>query len=223
MKTRAYINSLGIQIDVQSSQNAASTYNVLSEEGRRVAVALIPSNRQPLTKYRGEEDAAARLQTGPADAIPSSSSSSTSGAASGGSRPFSTSARSQVMPSKSSGAIRSFSTSQTQLASNPTATEPEFLSLKHFLMRGKALSLYRGFIRATRDIPNPVARWETIQWYRDEIEREKHVRDLDRLRDLLAQGHRTLKMLQGSMSLSNVDVDAQGKMGWTRLRGLRNT
>jgi NADH dehydrogenase [ubiquinone] 1 alpha subcomplex assembly factor 3 len=39
---RQYINQLGIQLDVMDSSNASSTYNLLSEEGRRVAAALLP-------------------------------------------------------------------------------------------------------------------------------------------------------------------------------------
>ncbi|GAA6057704.1 hypothetical protein JCM3770_002653 [Rhodotorula araucariae] len=39
---KKYMNSLGIQVDVLASRNAASTYNLLQEEGRRVAAALYP-------------------------------------------------------------------------------------------------------------------------------------------------------------------------------------
>ncbi|ORY34804.1 hypothetical protein BCR39DRAFT_514906 [Naematelia encephala] len=39
---KEYISSLGIQLDVMDSRNAASTYNMLLEEGRRVAAALCP-------------------------------------------------------------------------------------------------------------------------------------------------------------------------------------
>ncbi|BGP45344.1 hypothetical protein JCM10450v2_001162 [Rhodotorula kratochvilovae] len=39
---KKYLNSLGIQVDVLDSRNAASTYNLLQEEGRRVAAALYP-------------------------------------------------------------------------------------------------------------------------------------------------------------------------------------
>lgn len=44
-KFKKYLNSLGIQVDVLDSRNAASTYNLLSEEGRRVAAALYPVSR----------------------------------------------------------------------------------------------------------------------------------------------------------------------------------
>ncbi|KAJ1543949.1 hypothetical protein HK405_008958 [Cladochytrium tenue] len=39
---RAYLHSLGIQVEVMSSRNAAFTYNLLLQEGRRVATALLP-------------------------------------------------------------------------------------------------------------------------------------------------------------------------------------
>ncbi|OWZ66711.1 hypothetical protein AYX14_02301 [Cryptococcus neoformans] len=41
-RLREYISGLGIQLDVMDSRNAASTYNLLVEEGRRVAAALCP-------------------------------------------------------------------------------------------------------------------------------------------------------------------------------------
>ncbi|KAJ7167752.1 DUF498-domain-containing protein [Mycena filopes] len=39
---RSYLKDLGIQVDVMSTRNACSTYNLLAEEGRRVAAALAP-------------------------------------------------------------------------------------------------------------------------------------------------------------------------------------
>ncbi|WWC92931.1 uncharacterized protein L201_007894 [Kwoniella dendrophila CBS 6074] len=39
---RDYISGLGIQLDVMDTRNAASTYNLLAEEGRTVAAALCP-------------------------------------------------------------------------------------------------------------------------------------------------------------------------------------
>ncbi|KAF9554530.1 hypothetical protein CPC08DRAFT_712809 [Agrocybe pediades] len=37
-----YLTGLGIQLEVLDTRNACSTYNILSEEGRRVAAALLP-------------------------------------------------------------------------------------------------------------------------------------------------------------------------------------
>ncbi|GAC95648.1 hypothetical protein PHSY_003224 [Pseudozyma hubeiensis SY62] len=39
---RQHINDLGIQLDVMSTHDAASTFNMLSEEGRKVAAILLP-------------------------------------------------------------------------------------------------------------------------------------------------------------------------------------
>lgn len=39
---RDYVSSLGIQLDVMDTRNAASTYNLLFEEGRTVSAALCP-------------------------------------------------------------------------------------------------------------------------------------------------------------------------------------
>ncbi|KAI0797054.1 NADH dehydrogenase 1 alpha subcomplex assembly factor 3 [Abortiporus biennis] len=39
---RHYLTSIAIQIDVMDTWNACSTYNLLAEEGRRVAAALLP-------------------------------------------------------------------------------------------------------------------------------------------------------------------------------------
>ncbi|KAF5371316.1 hypothetical protein D9758_004205 [Tetrapyrgos nigripes] len=39
---REHLNQMGIQLDVMDTRNACSTYNLLSEEGRRVAAALLP-------------------------------------------------------------------------------------------------------------------------------------------------------------------------------------
>ncbi|KZT05540.1 uncharacterized protein LAESUDRAFT_655553 [Laetiporus sulphureus 93-53] len=39
---RQYLNGLGIQVDVMDTWNACSTYNLLVEEGREVAAALLP-------------------------------------------------------------------------------------------------------------------------------------------------------------------------------------
>ncbi|KAI8581573.1 hypothetical protein K450DRAFT_231980 [Umbelopsis ramanniana AG] len=40
---RTYLFKLGIQVDQMSTKNAASTYNVLAEEGRRIAAAMLPN------------------------------------------------------------------------------------------------------------------------------------------------------------------------------------
>ncbi|PCH40989.1 hypothetical protein WOLCODRAFT_162717 [Wolfiporia cocos MD-104 SS10] len=39
---RQHLNGLGMQVDVMDTWNACSTYNLLTEEGRTVAAALLP-------------------------------------------------------------------------------------------------------------------------------------------------------------------------------------
>ncbi|KAF9238813.1 NADH dehydrogenase 1 alpha subcomplex assembly factor 3 [Melanogaster broomeanus] len=50
---RAYIKELGIQLDVMDTKNACSTYNLLAEEGRRVAAALLPNVPKQWAKKEG--------------------------------------------------------------------------------------------------------------------------------------------------------------------------
>jgi hypothetical protein len=68
------------------------------------------------------------------------------------------------------------------------------LSLKHFILKQRALSLYRTAVRASRGdpqasfftlshlptpvIPDSATRKETILWIRAEFERNKHIADL---------------------------------------------
>ncbi|KII94600.1 hypothetical protein PLICRDRAFT_33402 [Plicaturopsis crispa FD-325 SS-3] len=39
---RLHLNKIGIQTEISDTRNACSTYNLLAEEGRRVAAALLP-------------------------------------------------------------------------------------------------------------------------------------------------------------------------------------
>ncbi|KAN0060509.1 hypothetical protein ACQY0O_007844 [Thecaphora frezii] len=52
---RKLINNLGIQLDVQNTRNACSTFNLLSEEGRKVAAALLPPKRTPIEKVTPDQ------------------------------------------------------------------------------------------------------------------------------------------------------------------------
>ncbi|KAK0548076.1 hypothetical protein OC845_003771 [Tilletia horrida] len=77
------------------------------------------------------------------------------------------------------------------------------LTLEHFLIRTRFLALYRSIVRATREIPNPDARRETLAWYRSDLfpPSLRLERDLVNLKDLLAQGYRQLKQIQGQFTL----------------------
>ncbi|KAI0053304.1 hypothetical protein FA95DRAFT_1552350 [Auriscalpium vulgare] len=51
-------------------------------------------------------------------------------------------------------------------------------TLKHFILQQQVLDLYRLAIRASRAIPDPNARKETVLWIRGEFERNRHIQDL---------------------------------------------
>jgi NADH dehydrogenase [ubiquinone] 1 alpha subcomplex assembly factor 3 len=50
-KLREYLNKIGVQLDIMDSWNACSTYNLLAEEGRRVAAALLPYTPHSWQKF----------------------------------------------------------------------------------------------------------------------------------------------------------------------------
>ncbi|KIJ68270.1 hypothetical protein HYDPIDRAFT_124577 [Hydnomerulius pinastri MD-312] len=73
------------------------------------------------------------------------------------------------------------------------------LSLKHFILQKRVLNFYRYTIRASRSIPDPSARSETIAWFRSEIERNKHLTDPDAIENKLNVGLReSRQILRGS-------------------------
>lgn len=52
------------------------------------------------------------------------------------------------------------------------------LTLQHFILQKRVLNLYRQVLRASRSIPDPHARAETVAWFRSEIERDRHTTDI---------------------------------------------
>ncbi|KJA26181.1 hypothetical protein HYPSUDRAFT_133357 [Hypholoma sublateritium FD-334 SS-4] len=68
-------------------------------------------------------------------------------------------------------------------------------TLKHFILKLQVLNLYRGAIRASRVIPDPVTRRETIAWIRHEFDRNKHLTDIARIEDKLKIGRREIKSI----------------------------
>ncbi|WFD31641.1 hypothetical protein MSPP1_002680 [Malassezia sp. CBS 17886] len=80
------------------------------------------------------------------------------------------------------------------------------LSLKDFLLRGRVLALYRGFVRATRPLPSQDARRETVEYYRDEFEKMRHVTDHGQLESLLTHGRIHLRNAEGNFLFTG-DLD----------------
>ncbi|KAH9946765.1 complex 1 protein-domain-containing protein [Amylocystis lapponica] len=75
------------------------------------------------------------------------------------------------------------------------------LTLKHFILKQRAINLYRQAIRASRAIPDVRARKETLMWIRSEFERNRHVSDVGLIEDILASGRRDLKQILPTISL----------------------
>ncbi|PWN25169.1 hypothetical protein BDZ90DRAFT_234371 [Jaminaea rosea] len=217
---RRFLNDMGIQVDAQSSHNAASTFNVLQEEGRNVAIAVLPAERIPTDKtIPGRE----KKPDGPQMESPSGPSTKRpeQGAATGSTRSFSTSTRPRFAQTIPTPTASSSSSAPPQQRRRPPTTSG--LTLQHFLYQSQALSLYRSYLRASRGIPNPQARRETIDFYRSQYfapsanGKGKWLdEDLEKVRDWLAQGHRDLKMQRGSMMLGG---DGSGE--YAKLRGRR--
>jgi len=62
------------------------------------------------------------------------------------------------------------------------------LSLDRFLLRSRALSLYRTILRGTARIGDVKSRAESRKFARDEFERHRDVTDLSHIRYLLSTG-----------------------------------
>ena len=57
-----------------------------------------------------------------------------------------------------------------------------------FVNRTKALALYRQFIRATKSLGDARTRWETMEWIRNDFERNRAVVDSVRTRAAFSAG-----------------------------------
>ncbi|KDE07482.1 hypothetical protein MVLG_02346 [Microbotryum lychnidis-dioicae p1A1 Lamole] len=79
------------------------------------------------------------------------------------------------------------------------------LPLDYFVNHAKSLSLYRSFIRATRNLGTLEARWHTIKWIRTDFERYKGLVDSQQAKTLLSLGARQLKQLNSTASLIGTD------------------
>ncbi|KAH7915377.1 hypothetical protein BJ138DRAFT_122212 [Hygrophoropsis aurantiaca] len=67
--------------------------------------------------------------------------------------------------------------------------------LKYFILQKRVLNLYRHVIRASRSLPDPQTRSETITWFRSEIERNRHLADVVVIEDKLAVAHREIRQI----------------------------
>ncbi|KAJ3567357.1 hypothetical protein NP233_g6417 [Leucocoprinus birnbaumii] len=68
-------------------------------------------------------------------------------------------------------------------------------TLKHFILRQEVIHFYRHAARASKVIKDPVTRREALAWIRSEIERNKHITDINLIEDKVRAGRRELRQL----------------------------
>ncbi|GLB36313.1 putative complex1_LYR-like [Lyophyllum shimeji] len=69
------------------------------------------------------------------------------------------------------------------------------LTLKHFILKQRVLNLYRYVLRASRAIPDPVTRRETVAWIRGEFERDRHLSDVALIEEKIKMTRREVKQI----------------------------
>ncbi|WWC64423.1 uncharacterized protein I303_107033 [Kwoniella dejecticola CBS 10117] len=77
-------------------------------------------------------------------------------------------------------------------------------SLQHFIVRAELIQAYRSAVRATRPLPDPSTRRETLDFLRADIERLKGEYDLNKLKSNLSHFNRTLKQMLPSIGLNGL-------------------
>ncbi|KAK6909581.1 hypothetical protein L486_00768 [Kwoniella mangroviensis CBS 10435] len=94
-------------------------------------------------------------------------------------------------------------------------------SLQHFIVRAEMIQAYRSAVRATRPLPDPNTRRETLDFLRADLERLRGEYDLNKLKSNLSHFNRTLKQMLPSIGLNGLTSDEVGK--GTRLTGQKRT
>ncbi|KAL2610851.1 hypothetical protein R1flu_022543 [Riccia fluitans] len=78
------------------------------------------------------------------------------------------------------------------------------LNLRQFLLRIQVLHLYRTAVRSVRRAP-PSARGELLRTIREEVERNRDVKDPQQIRFLLGEGSQRLKELNSMLGIQGHD------------------
>ncbi|CAH2329977.1 LYR motif-containing 2 [Pelobates cultripes] len=79
---------------------------------------------------------------------------------------------------------------------------PAALSLKQFMVRQQVLCLYRGILRAVRQIPNPTDRRYMKEWAKGEFKRNKGEKEEITIRMMITHGQRQLQELERALQLA---------------------
>ncbi|KAJ2861233.1 hypothetical protein GGH94_005030 [Coemansia aciculifera] len=82
--------------------------------------------------------------------------------------------------------------------STKTKTRPA-LSFQQFIQRGQVISMYRKYMRLTKQIPDKPSRRELREWIRGDFDRYRTESDPRRVDVLLAQASRQYKNMESGM------------------------
>jgi len=72
----------------------------------------------------------------------------------------------------------------------------KFMTLRQFMLRSQAISLYREALRTIKLIENPSDREYLKKWVRDDFEANRHHEDEATVRMILTQGKAQIKEMQ---------------------------
>ncbi|KIR78417.1 hypothetical protein I306_04559 [Cryptococcus gattii EJB2] len=75
-------------------------------------------------------------------------------------------------------------------------------TLKHFILQAELLQAYRLAVRATKPLPDPQTRRETLDFLRSDLERLRQEHDLDTLQSHLSSFRKLVKQMTPSFSFS---------------------
>lgn len=95
--------------------------------------------------------------------------------------------------------VRSYATANTRRSPRLPSSSPTPLSLDHFLLRQRAISLYRTIVRACHKIPPPT-RAEMKKYAREEFEQHRGVEDVRKIRYMLSTGKTEFERLGKQVS-----------------------
>ncbi|WVO13486.1 hypothetical protein L204_101106 [Cryptococcus depauperatus] len=78
-------------------------------------------------------------------------------------------------------------------------------TLRHFIFQAELLQAYRSAVRATRTLPDPQTRRETLDFLRADFEQLKFECNIKTLESRLSSFRKIVRQMTSSFSLSRVD------------------
>ncbi|KAJ2475477.1 hypothetical protein EV174_005262 [Coemansia sp. RSA 2320] len=88
--------------------------------------------------------------------------------------------------------------STSRLVARLYSTRP-VVTFQQFIQRGKVVSMYRKYMRLTKQIADKSSRRELRQWIRADFDRYRNESDPQRVNVLLAQASRQYKNMESGM------------------------